>query len=149
MNKKGYLWLAFAIIINIFIFINSLLTGPVSSLQSGFFTTNVYNFLIKINLNIEKETLSFLIRKAAHFLEFFLLGLAWFMVYKRINKVKYPYLFTLVHGLFVATLDETIQFFTPLRSASLIDVFIDLSGVVMFLLIAFLIETIKRKNSHK
>ena len=75
MKKRQIIWLIIALTINLFIFSQSLLTGSISSAQSGFFTTPIYNFLIKMNFNVERETVSLVVRKLAHFSEFSLLGL--------------------------------------------------------------------------
>lgn len=72
LQKYLFLILTFCWILTIFSF--SLQDGSLSSLQSGFFSTRIHQFLLSMNIMIEKNTVSYLIRKGAHFTEFFILG---------------------------------------------------------------------------
>lgn len=92
------------------------------------------------------------IRKIAHFVEFFLLGIevsfyVWFFARKKLFALaSYP------TALFVALLDETVQIFSG-RGSSVKDVWIDFSGfsvaaTLVFgvaLLVAFLCDHFKKQ----
>lgn len=149
MKKRQIIWLIIALTINLFIFSQSLLTGSISSAQSGFFTTPIYNFLIKMNFNVERETVSLVVRKLAHFSEFFALGFAWFMFYKSFWQAHELYIKTFRHGFIVALIDEIIQYFTPERGSAALDVLIDSLGVLSFLLLAYLVTLIISKSEKR
>ena len=74
-----------------------------------------------------------------------ILAIVFVNYYKSINKNKF-YLITLIHGLMVAIIDESIQLFVPGRSGLITDVFIDFSGVITGLLIVYIITIIKLKH---
>ena len=76
-----------------------------------------------------------LLRKLGHFTEFSVLGI-WFAWLVGMLK-KRPWL-GLTGGFFVACIDETIQRFVPDRGSSLMDVWIDFSGVAAGLTILLL-----------
>ena len=104
---------------------NSALPGGTSmELSDGFLA------LIEQSLPVLAGIGSMLIRKLAHFSEFACLGLllAWFfrlMGERGFHGVTAPALL----GTLAACVDETIQRFVPGRESSLIDVWIDISGV--------------------
>ena len=70
----------------------------------------------------------FLIRKLAHFTEFFLLGLCLCWLFGMLKKKKIT---PILWGASVACVDETIQRFIPDRSSALRDVGIDTCGVIL------------------
>ena len=85
---------------------------------------------------------SYIIRKAAHFTEFALLGFFSFSflstLERRIGNKK-RFLISFIYGVFYASFDEAHQLFTPSRSGSIKDVLIDSSGVFTGVTIAILI----------
>lgn len=92
-----------------------------------------------------------LLRKMAHFTEFLILGLdlCWLFLIleqKGIHKLTMPLLF----GSLTACVDETIQLYSIGRSSSLVDVWIDIGGLtvgIMILLFGHAILTVvKRKK---
>lgn len=82
------------------------------------------------------------IRKLAHFTEFFILGGYLCFLFKK----KISYLFAVL----AAFIDETIQIFTPGRSAKILDVLIDstgaLLGFIFIMLIFYKINNFKEKK---
>ena len=118
---------------------NSMLTGLSSEAVSGGILALLGRFL-PVLLTEAGHTL---LRKAAHFSEFALLGLL-YCGRHRLVKGEAP-----VHlrgfGLAVACIDETIQIFTPGRASSLIDVWIDASGFALGLLLIVIFHTITNK----
>lgn len=92
-----------------------------------------------------------LLRKMAHFTEFLLLGadLCWLFLIldqKGIHKLTMPLLF----GTLTACIDETIQLYSQGRSSSLVDVWIDVAGLtvgIMILLFGhFIFRMLRVKN---
>ncbi|MGL6057394.1 MAG: VanZ family protein [Culicoidibacterales bacterium] len=82
---------------------------------------------LKAQNNAEFE--HFLIRKAAHMTQFFVLTILWLCLFTSINLIWYHSLFySLALVLLASVIDEFIQHFVPNRSASVIDVLVDFSG---------------------
>ena len=73
-----------------------------------------------------------LLRKLAHFSEFASLGflLCWLASLKG-ERGFHLFALALLGGLLTACIDESIQILTPDRGSSLVDVWIDTSGVVL------------------
>ncbi|MDO4467409.1 MAG: VanZ family protein [Bacillota bacterium] len=130
MKKR---WLFITLIIMFFIFFFSSQNGQQSSHTSGLFTTlvlNIFPFL-------DKNTLSFLIRKAAHFAIFGFLG---YSLYKIEERTLYK---PLIISFFYACSDEIHQLFVNNRAGQFRDVLIDTCGALIFIIIA------KKKSSKK
>ena len=115
---------------------NSLLPGTSSEAVSG----GVLAFLGRFLPVLLTETGHTLLRKAAHFSEFALLGLLFCGRY-RLTKGETP-AHLMGFGLAVACIDETIQIFTPERASSLIDVWIDASGFALGFVVIYTTYTI-------
>ena len=118
---------------------NSMLTGLDSEAVSGGILALLGRFL-PVLLTEAGHTL---LRKAAHFSEFALLGLL-YCGRHRLVKGEAP-VHLMGFGLAVACIDETIQIFTPGRASSLIDVWIDASGFALGLLLIVIFYTISNK----
>ncbi|MBR5293402.1 MAG: VanZ family protein [Oscillospiraceae bacterium] len=118
---------------------NSMLTGISSEAVSGGILALLGRFL-PVLLTEAGHTL---LRKAAHFSEFALLGLL-YCGRHRLVKGEAP-VHLMGFGLAVACIDETIQIFTPGRASSLIDVWIDASGFALGLLLIVIFYTISNK----
>lgn len=91
--------------------------GPISNWINSFEGNSLYN------------TLSFYIRKLAHFSEFFILFILSYECFKE-YKIKHAIVLSLAFCLLCAITDELHQFFVLGRVASLRDCLIDLSGSV-------------------
>ena len=127
-----------------FIWGNSLLPGSVS----GAISDAVKSILEAILPGEEGPDSSggFLVRKAAHFTEFAVLGMlfAWlFGMLKR--KPFWPF----ACGAAAACVDETIQRFIPGRGPSIRDVCIDSCGVLTGMLLIYLGHTYFKKRTAK
>ena len=118
---------------------NSLLPGESSGAISG----GVLAFLGRFRPVLLTEAGHTLLRKAAHFSEFALLGLL-YCGRHRLVKGEAP-VHLMGFGLAVACIDETIQIFTPGKASSLIDVWIDASGFALGLLLIVIFYTISNK----
>ena len=132
-----------------FIWGNSMTPGTESHEMSGGILQWISRFL---NLSASsEEILHLLIRKAAHFCEFALLGLllTWRvgMTGRSGANLCCP---ALLGGLLAACMDETIQIFSEGRSSSLLDVWLDtcgvLAGMAVLLIGYHLIRNKKLKN---
>ncbi len=99
----------------------------------------------------DAETSVAVIRKFAHFFEFFMLSVeitALFFNLRGLEKINV--LFSLPIGLFTAIVDETIQIFSDGRGALITDVLIDFSGVFLASVFMFLVVlSIQKFKSRK
>ena len=125
-----------------FIFRNSLENGAQSSARSQAVMQLVNSALAKVHLGPLSEHL---IRKLAHFSEFALEGFLLMLcirVYTKhfVRHMSWP----LLGGMTTALMDETIQLHSPNRTSSVVDVWIDMSGIVAGLLFALIILLIVR-----
>ena len=102
----------------------SLQDGSTSSLQSGFITANIQRLLSNIGIDVERQLLGFLIRKTAHFTEFFILGV---LVKRSAFDLKNNLILYL--SFLVPIIDETVQSFVPGRAMTLMDMLIDSAGI--------------------
>ena len=139
---KSKILLTIVILINIFIWTNSLLPSNLSSSQSGLIVNIIYPIFKNV---LDVNTFTTIIRKLAHFTQFMLLAIVSCYYFKSINMKK-TYSVTLTYGLLVAIIDETIQLFIPGRAGLITDVLIDLLGVLFGLFIVYIISIIKLKH---
>ena len=124
-----------------FIFIMSHTNGDSSSNQSGFFV----EIILKV-INIDHNTLTFLIRKAAHMSEYALLLFFIYYGFKKSTTYKYTLSLSLLATFLYACSDEFHQLFIPGRSGQLRDVLIDTIGGLFMLLVIYLWQ--RKKSSH-
>ncbi len=119
-----------------FIFCNSASNGLESTEQSN----RVVEFLQKLCDIIAPEVSVdvHLVRKTAHFCEFFLLGAMYYFGSFFIKKCRVSLFFhSLSLSLFSAFVDETIQIFSIGRSAQIEDMWIDFCGSLLAHIILF------------
>ena len=147
--KKKHIQLIFTILWTLFIFTQSLLPGNGSSEQSGFIVDVLYPLVSKIGITIQVNDFSFLIRKFAHFTEYFILGLLLCILYIEIIKPNKLWLIVIIHGAITALIDETIQLFTPNRSGEVRDVLIDITGVIIGMILTKLVIKLIKKHKSK
>jgi VanZ family protein len=105
---------------------HSLLGREASSEESGF-VMELLEPVLEMVVG-EGNVTEFLVRKLAHFTEFFVLGLE-VLTFFAYRKPLFPqaFLLALTHGFFAAFLDETIQIFSG-RGPMIQDVWLDVSG---------------------
>ena len=107
----------------ILIFIMSSFNSTESSNQSNFIVDIIANIFNTSNINI----LSLIIRKLAHFTEYFILGI---LVYNLIHSYdKKIYIGIIICVLYTIS-DEIHQLFVPGRSCQLLDILIDSIGSI-------------------
>ena len=97
-------------------------------------SSNQSNFIVDIVVNIFKidniELLSLIIRKLAHFTEYFILGILVINMFNK-NNISNKYLISIILCIIYACTDEIHQFFVPGRSCQVTDVIIDSMGSIM------------------
>lgn len=139
--KKKYIYLAFAVLLTLFIFNNSMQTAAESQEASDGLLTFLMQYLSQFGVVITSNML----RKAAHFAEFFAQGM-FLSLYFRQTKHRglvYPGFF----GLLTACSDEYLQQFFEGRGAMVNDIFIDFSGTLCAMLAVWLYFAIRK--GHK
>lgn len=117
-----------------FIFGNSLLPAEISAAISG----KVKAFLALLfpfDGADTGDTGHGLLRKAAHFAEFACLGFLLFRCFRTYRMTK-PLLPALLCAVLAACIDETLQLFSPGRSAALWDVLLDSFGALSGIAVA-------------
>ena len=116
--------------------------------QSNELTNSIiYNFFKLFNLSdstieILISNLFFIIRKLAHFTEYFILGILFMNLFKEFNIVsKKKLIYCCLLCLLYAISDEFHQLFIGSRNGSIIDVLIDFIGSISGVLIYKLVQT--------
>ncbi|MEE0858737.1 MAG: VanZ family protein [Acutalibacteraceae bacterium] len=140
------------VLLTLFIWLHSLTPAEQSSEESDFVLEFVNSILNNININANIS--SFIVRKAAHFLEFTALGLFVTATATRyepnIKKCIFHILFIL---LAVPVTDEALQYLAPERSPQISDVLLNFSGCITGLLLTvillWIIKTLKNKKGLK
>ena len=112
-------------------------------------TKNIASIYLKItnnysddNLNKTIEEIHPIIRKVAHFSEFFILAILTMIVLNEF-KFKYKYIYTIIFCLVIASFDESIQYFVDGRVSSIKDVLIDTSGSICYTVLNYLYKKVK------
>lgn len=123
----------------ILIFIMSSYSGNDSSNQSNFIV-NIISSIFNIN-NI--DILSLIVRKLAHFTEYFILGLLVYNMIYNLNKKKYM---SIIICILYAISDEIHQLFVVGRSCNIIDMLIDSCGSISGVYFLYLIYKIILKK---
>lgn len=144
--KKRTLWLwLWGVLLTanlLFIWGNSALPGPASQAVSGS-AMDKLGFLVSIFGEYGEKVL----RKIAHLAEFCSLGflLAGFFRLMGKKTLAVPVLL----GLLTACLDETIQIYAPGRASSLVDVWIDMGGLMAGIILLLLGQLLIVKRNNK
>ena len=141
-------WMVLSNIMIIFIFGNSLMPGSVSGEHSDAVTKLLeYIIFFVFQVQMDLSNLTFMLRKAAHFLEFALLG---FFVIRALLERELPLnkavILALMISVFVGVVDESIQYFVPGRAMSVFDMLIDASGATLGIFMVY--STRKEKEGE-
>lgn len=123
---KNKISLLLVILWMIFIFVMSSFDATSSSNQSNFIV-DIITSIINIK---DIGLLSLIIRKLAHFTEYFILGILVINMFNRDN-ISNKYLISIILCIIYACTDEIHQFFVPGRSCQVTDVIIDSMGSIM------------------
>ena len=129
---KNKINILLVIIWMIIIFIMSSFNSTESSNQSNFIV-NIISNIFNIN-NI--ELLSLIIRKIAHFTEYFILGL---LVYNMIYNYNKKIHISIIICILYAISDEIHQLFVPGRSCQFIDILIDSTASILGIYLLYLL----------
>lgn len=142
MNKKKRK-LFMLILWMIIIFIFSQMPGNVSD-ENSRFVIYIFN-LLGLNLNSAFGSLAnFIVRKGAHFTEYFILYMLFLNVYKDKFHWTRALIFSLVCVFLYACTDEFHQSFVPGRGPAFRDVLIDTSGGLVALTVRYIYSIIKK-----
>ena len=151
-RQKGWLCLllALTLLVTAYIFGNSLKDGEESHESSDKVVEIVEPVVKPITEKLPGDKgLSFWVRKAAHVIEFFALGLCAMALGLAVRKqFGVPCLgYILFYVLLTAVTDEFIQSFTG-RTSSVKDVFIDLGGAVLGIALVGTVTALKTHRNH-
>lgn len=105
---------------------------------------------ISVSANGYIGFVEFFIRKGAHFISFFFLGLFWYLGLK--NRVNNPYitvLLAIMLSIGYASFDELRQSFHPNRTALMEDVMLDTAGAVVGIVIGLLSTKPKKAKRRR
>ncbi|BAH08416.1 VanZ family protein [Clostridium kluyveri] len=121
----------------IFIFSNE--SSTMSNEKSRLFIYLIQT--LGLDLNAFFGNLSnFMVRKASHFLEYFILAILLFNIIKGKFEIKKVFIISIVIVVVYACTDEIHQIFIPGRTARIKDIFIDTVGGSMGLLVSYFIN---------
>lgn len=151
-NFKKIIYLTLTISIVCFIFYNSLQNGTSSSNASDF-VLNFLNDMFK-NIGLNFYLTGHMVRKTAHFVEFFVFGFFVMLTFNEFNKKTFSALgFPMFFAIFIPVVDEFIQLYSVGRSSSVKDVLLDFSGamtgILMVATFIWLINKKRRKNKYR
>ena len=133
--------LTVVIIITLAVIWGHSLLGREASSEESSFVMALLTPLLEIIVGKGNVT-EHLVRKLAHFCEFFILGIELQLFFSLLKSRKSAFLLALSHGLFTALADETIQIFSG-RGPMIQDVWLDFSGVTAGSLITLTVMMIK------
>ena len=150
--KKYLKWVALALTVVwcLFIWQFSLSDAEQSSATSDQIVESVNGVLEKVDPNLEVTSKE--VRKSAHFVEFMGLGA---LLALTLYLFGFPHIvpFGLIGVVLAATVDECLQFLSPGRAPSVVDVLIDTAGgscgIVGFLLLLWIVLAILRQREKK
>ncbi len=142
---KKILYFVYLLLLLSFIFGNSIASREDSANQSGAIVESINNFLEKVNSPFMIKHV--VVRKLAHFTEFFVLGASLFG-YLLIDKVVSlnNTFYTVFASCIVAMTDETIQHFSN-RGSMLLDVWLDFFSATLAIYTFYLVYTIRHKTN--
>lgn len=134
-NPKFRFWLICTALWMCFIFFQSALSADVSSTQS--------NSVLEILKHFWPELNHTLLRRLAHFAEYFVLGCCTLGMFFNTEGFKFskPMLFCLL----TATADETLQIYVAGRSSEIFDVWMDFGGALVGALLFWGILALRKK----
>ena len=148
-HHRNNRWLLFIVLCCGWIFLNSLFQGDASSAISGSVLQLLQKVIRFVGGNPGWITMH-RVRKAAHFMEYALLGGLLLSAHPKHGKGwLYPALFW---GLCIPLLDEGLQLLVPGRTGKVQDVWLDFSGVLVGMGAAYLLHRLWRfgtRNNFK
>lgn len=155
MKTKNYINILFIIVWMLVIFNFSNQQGTSSSGLSDRIIIKIAQIITQNKLTeAEKEQIinkySFIIRKTAHFISYFILGtLTIILTTDLYSYNKKTFLFTLLFNFLYASTDEIHQLFINGRNGSFLDVLLDTTGALTAISLVFLLNYINRRIKTK
>ena len=137
------IYFLYLLLILSFIFGNSLISREGSANQSGAIVDTINQMLQKINSPFLIKDI--VVRKIAHFAEFFILGVSFFsywLIDKKVSTINTFY--SVFASCMVAMTDETIQIFSN-RGSMLLDVWLDFFSATLAIYTCYLIFILKNR----
>ncbi|MBR5779660.1 MAG: VanZ family protein [Clostridia bacterium] len=132
-----------------FLFLNSAQDGDTSSKISEVFVDAIIPLLAFFGIESSVDTVTFYVRKLAHFLGYFALTLLLHSLLTRFVSKKLALIISPIISLLIAIVDEfVIQRNSSGRSPEWRDVLIDLSGATAAVLLITLLNLIKNKKGE-
>ncbi len=134
-KQQRYLLLGLCVLWMAVIFCFSASTAQDSSQQSGGLANLISSFFGGEMSTLGMNALEVAVRKAAHIIEFGILGALWYGYFYGLPKVRFkPATSAFAISVLYAISDEVHQFFVPGRAARWYDVCIDSLGVALGIL---------------
>lgn len=142
------------VIWQIIIFLFSAQTSAQSSNVSGNLTKAVIGFIMPKMTDAELEStaqsLSFIVRKSAHFAIYFVLGMLMYKAIQKCGRFKNKIAFSALFCMLYSVTDEIHQIFVPGRACRLFDIFVDCIGSILGIaLVVFLTTIFEKWNKNK
>jgi VanZ family protein len=143
MKKRTVIFLIITLAITAFIFSNSLKTAEESAEISTGLLTVISGMLARFHIGITHHML----RKAAHFTEFFMQGAAMVLLFSSTRlRFRGGAIYVAFFGLFTGCCDELLQLFSAGRGSQVSDVFVDFSGTLTAVIVFALIFLFERRR---
>ncbi len=134
----------------IFIFSNSIKPGDLSEDMSSPIVKTICGWFSDLGMQLNLDVTTLVVRKTAHFTEFFILGLLISICFSSLQKRMSQYTGTILFlCLFSGVVDEFIQSFVVGRSADVRDVVIDFAGGLLAFIIVAIVTKVKAKKQYK
>ncbi len=151
------LFWSLTVAIMLVIFFNSAKNATESSEVSNSFTDKLFSlFISDYDTMDETEKLSlvssvqFVVRKSAHFLSYFAMGLFCFLAVNTNNqRLRNKFIVSSSICILYAVSDEIHQLFVPGRSGEIRDVLIDSGGILLAITVSSAIIVLNRKRKEK
>ena len=156
LNKQKIIYGVLLAVWMTFIFVMSAQPAQQSSQLSGGLVSKIvaviypnFSSLLSAEQSSITHTVTFIVRKAAHFSEYFILGVLGFFVANTYQKYKFSLraLSATLFCVLYAASDEIHQFFVPGRACRFLDICIDAAGsVAAIVLLAVILYRKKISN---
>lgn len=152
MKTKWPLWIPAFVVLGFIIFFN--FQSPVSTIRQ---TQVVQKHLVNITLAVNKDAVNStwilnkqIIRKGAHFIEYFCLGSCVSIAAMATIRLKHKIGCSILLCCIISICDQILKIFLPTREFDCVDLIIDFGGYFVGVLVATLLyEGLKRLRGSK
>lgn len=152
LKLHNYINIALIIIWMLVIFNFSNQNGQTSSGLSDKIIIKIAEIINENQLSPEEKAkiiikYKYIVRKSAHFIAYFILGLLMIILLKDLKGVAiFSFLFSLSFCFLYACTDELHQLFIKGRNCNFIDIFIDTSGAFLAISLVYLLKFVKKRH---